>query len=236
MTDRIVLILVKNWGIVMNLFDVLGPVMIGPSSSHTAGAVRLGNLALAILGGSLSEAKVGLHGSFAETYRGHGTDLALAAGLQGWRPDDPRIPDSFAYAAAAGITIQFEMINLGDLAHPNSVFMRLTNREGTYCHVTGASIGGGRVIITEVDDFPLELTGEYPTLLVVHHDRPGAIALVTSILSNQGVNIAQMRVFRKLKGGSALMVVETDQAVGSGEIRAMSALPSIIAIRAINAI
>lgn len=219
----------------MNFFDVIGPVMIGPSSSHTAGAVRLGNLALAILGEPLAEAKIGLHGSFAETYRGHGTDLALVAGLQGWKPDDPRIPDSFQFAAAVGIIIQFETVNLGDLAHPNSVCIRLTGKQGGSCQVTGASIGGGRVVITGVDDFPLELTGEYPTLLVVHHDRPGAISLVTGILSNQGVNIAQMRVFRKLKGGSSLMVVETDQPVGAGEVRAIAALPPIIAIRAISA-
>lgn len=220
----------------MHLFDVIGPVMIGPSSSHTAGAVRLGNLALAILGDSLSEAHVGLHGSFAETYRGHGTDLALAAGLQGWMPDDVRIPNSINYAVAAGITIEFKTVHLGELVHPNSVHIRLTGSNGKTCQVTGASIGGGRVLLTGVDEFPVELTGEYPTLLITHHDRPGAIALVTGILSNQGVNIAQMRVFRKLKGGSALMVLETDQAIGSDEIRAIAALPSITAIRAINAV
>lgn len=220
----------------MNFFDVIGPVMIGPSSSHTAGAVRLGNLALAILGEPLREAKIGLHGSFAETYRGHGTDLALAAGLMGWAPDDERIPDSLRLASADGIGIEFETVNLGDLAHPNSVFMRLIGKNGGNCQVTGASVGGGRVVITGVDEFPLELTGEYPTLLVTHNDRPGAIALVTSILSNQGVNIAQMRVFRKLKGGPALMVVETDQPVGLGETRAIAVLPSIIAVRSISAV
>ena len=236
MAERINLILEIRMGIVMHLFDVIGPIMIGPSSSHTAGAVRLGNLALAILGETIAEANVGLHGSFAETYRGHGTDLALAAGLQGWPPDDARIPEAIDCAAAAGINIQFETVNLGDLAHPNSVFIRMTGIAGKTCQVTGASVGGGRVLITGVDEFPLELTGEYPTVLVTHQDRPGAIALVTGILSNQGVNIAQMRVFRKLKGGSALMVVETDQAVGAGELKAIAALPSVTAVRAIDAV
>lgn len=220
----------------MNFFDVIGPVMIGPSSSHTAGAVRLGNMALAILGQDLQEAKIGLHGSFAETYRGHGTDLALVAGLQGWQPDDQRIPDSFAHASQQGIKYHFYPVQLGELAHPNSVRMELTGKNGETCQVTGASVGGGRVVITNVDGFPLELTGEFPALLVVHQDRPGAIALVTAILSNRGVNIAQMRVFRKLRGGSALMVVETDEAVGDGELKAIAALPPVTAIRSIRAV
>jgi len=218
----------------MNIFDVIGPVMIGPSSSHTAGAVRLGNLALAILGESVKEAVIGLHGSFAQTYKGHGTDLALAAGLQGWATDDARIPTAFEAIHEAGIGISFEKINLGDLAHPNSVKFWLTGINGKTCKVAGASIGGGRVSINNIDDFPVEFSGEFPAILTMHHDRPGTIALVTSILSTHGVNVAQMRVFRKQKGGLAAMIVETDQPVNDTEVEVISKLPHIESVRRIQ--
>jgi len=218
----------------MNIFDVIGPVMIGPSSSHTAGAVRLGDLARAILGEPVKEAVIGLHGSFAQTYRGHGTDFALAAGLQGWATDDARIPKSFEAIHEAEIIITFEAINLGDLAHPNSVKFWLTGINGNTCKVVGASIGGGRVLITNIDDFPVEFSGEFPALLTMHNDRPGAIALVTSILSTHGVNVAQMKVFRKQKGGLAVMIVETDQPVNNVEVEAISKLPHIESVRRIQ--
>ena len=218
----------------MNIFDVIGPVMIGPSSSHTAGAVRLGNLALAILGEPVKEAVIGLHGSFAQTYKGHGTDLALAAGLQGWPTDDARIPKAFESLHEAGITISFQTINLGDLAHPNSVKFWLTGQNGSTCQVVGASIGGGRVSINNIDDFPVEFSGEFPAILTKHNDRPGAIALVTSILSTHGVNVAQMRVFRKQKGGLAAMIVETDQPVSNEEVEVISKLPYIESVRRIQ--
>jgi L-serine dehydratase len=218
----------------MNIFDVIGPVMIGPSSSHTAGAVRLGNLARAILGEPVREAVIGLHGSFAQTYKGHGTDLALAAGIQGWATDDARIPKSFEAVHQAGITISFKIINLGDLAHPNSVEFWLTGTNGNTCKVVGASIGGGRVCISNIDDFPVEFSGEFPAILTMHDDRPGAIALVTSILSTNGVNVAQMRVFRKQKGGLAAMIVETDQPVDDAQVKVISTLPHIESVRRIQ--
>ena len=218
----------------MNIFDVIGPVMIGPSSSHTAGAVRLGNLALAILGEPVKEAVIGLHGSFAQTYKGHGTDLALAAGLQGWATDDARIPKSFDAVRQAGITLAFKIINLGDLAHPNSVKFWLTGVNGHTCLVIGTSIGGGRVSVTNIDDFPVEFSGEFPAIITMHNDRPGAIALVTSILSSHGVNVAQMRVFRKQKGGLAVMIVETDQPVDDAEVEVISKLPHITSVRRIQ--
>jgi L-serine dehydratase len=218
----------------MNIFDVIGPIMIGPSSSHTAGAVRLGNLALAIFGESIAQATIGLHGSFAQTYRGHGTDVALVAGLQGWATDDERIPHAFSIAKQVGMSFVFRMVNLGDLAHPNTVKFWLTGKNGNVCKVTGSSVGGGQVVISEVDDFPLEFTGEFPTILTMHQDQPGAIAMVTSILSTQGVNIAQMRVFRKEKGGMAAMIVETDQPVGADEIEVISKLRHIQVVRCIS--
>jgi len=218
----------------MNIFDVIGPVMIGPSSSHTAGAVRLGKLALAILGEPVKEAVIGLHGSFAKTYKGHGTDLALGAGIQGWATDDARIPKSFEAMKRAGITLSFKEINLGDLAHPNSVKFWLTGITGHTCTVIGSSIGGGRVSITNIDDFPVEFSGEFPAILTMHNDRPGAIALVTSILSTHGVNVAQMRVFRKQKGGLAAMIVETDQPVADAELEVIRKLPHIDSVRRIQ--
>ncbi|SFL31115.1 L-serine ammonia-lyase, iron-sulfur-dependent subunit beta [Pelosinus propionicus] len=218
----------------MNIFDVIGPVMIGPSSSHTAGAVRLGNLALAILGEGVKEAVIGLHGSFAQTYRGHGTDLALSAGLQGWATDDTRIPKSFDSAKEAKFDISFSTINLGDLSHPNSVRFWLTGVNGNKCIVTGASIGGGRVVVTNIDDFPVEFNGDFPAILTMHRDRPGAIALVTSILSTQGVNVAQMKVFRKQKGGLAAMIVETDQPIDDAAFEVIGKLPHIQSVRRIQ--
>ncbi|MZP30114.1 L-serine ammonia-lyase, iron-sulfur-dependent, subunit beta [Heliobacterium undosum] len=218
----------------MNIFDVIGPIMIGPSSSHTAGAVRLGNVARLILGEAVREARIGLHGSFAETHQGHGTDLALVAGLLGWATDDLRIPRSFEFAEAAGLTVAFSEIHLGELAHPNSVRFELTGQEGGRSEVTGASIGGGRVLVTRVDDFPVELTGDFATLLVTHRDRPGVISLVTGVLGHQGINIAQMRVSREQKGARALMVLETDQTVTDEALRAIAALPPVEAARRIQ--
>lgn len=218
----------------MNIFDVIGPVMIGPSSSHTAGAVRLGKLALAILGEPVKEAVIGLHGSFAETYKGHGTDRALAAGLQGWATDDARIPKAFDALQQAGINISFKTINLGDLAHPNSVKFWLTGINGNTCKVVGTSIGGGRVCITNIDDFPVDFSGEFPAILTMHNDRPGAIAFVTNILSTHGVNVAQMKVFRKQKGGLAAMIVETDQPVDDAEFELIGKLPHIESVRRIQ--
>ncbi len=218
----------------MNIFDVIGPVMIGPSSSHTAGAVRLANLALAILDEPVQEAVMGLHGSFAQTYRGHGTDLALVSGLMGWRTDDVRIPQAFEYAQQAEIKFSFKTINLGEGVHPNSVQLWLTGKNGKRCTVIGSSIGAGRVVITEVDDFPLEFHGDFPTILTLHQDKPGVISLVTTILSTQGVNIAQMKVFRKKKGGLAAMILETDQPVGDAELEVVGNIPFVESVRRIN--
>lgn len=218
----------------MNLFDIIGPVMVGPSSSHTAGAVRLGNLALAILGEDVKNAVIELHGSFAQTYRGHGTDLALVAGLLGWAPDDLRIPQSFACAAEAGLEHSFVKADLGDLVHPNTVRFRLTGQKGRQSEITGSSVGGGSVIITNVDGFLLEFTGELTVLLTTHQDKPGVVALVTTLLANQGVNVAAMRLSRQAKGGLAVMVMETDQVIGDEIVTAITAIPQITAVRRIS--
>ena len=167
----------------MNIFDIIGPVMIGPSSSHTAGACRLGLLARGILGQRPAKAEIILHGSFAHTYKGHGTDRALIAGLMGWQPDDARIPDALRIAAEEGMDFSFTPGDLGSMAHPNSVLFRLTDEKGNTCEVVGASIGGGQIMVTNVDGFPVELTGVLPALFVPHRDEPGVIALVSTILA-----------------------------------------------------
>ncbi|MEG1727460.1 MAG: L-serine ammonia-lyase, iron-sulfur-dependent subunit beta [Acidaminococcaceae bacterium] len=218
----------------MNLLDVIGPVMIGPSSSHTAGAVRLGLMAISILGEWPQQAEIDLHGSFAQTYRGHGTDMALLAGLMGWLPDDARIPEAKAFAQEKGLVYSFVKVNLGDLAHPNTVCFNLTGRSGRTCQVTGSSIGGGQVLITEIDGCPVELNGCLPGVLVAHRDRRGVIAIVSSALAAAGINIASMRVFRVKKGGIATMIIECDQKVPAEAIASIQALEAVESVRFIN--
>lgn len=220
----------------MNLIDIIGPVMIGPSSSHTAGAVRLGLLAASILGGQPVQAEINLHGSFAETYQGHGTDMALLAGLMGWTPDDERIPEAEKYAKESGLTYSFKKIDLGNMAHPNTVLFKLTSASGSYCEIIGSSVGGGQVKVTEIDGFPVELTGRLPAILTVHIDTRGVIALVTSTLANAGVNIATMRLFRSNKGGMASMVIECDEAVPQEILNLIGALQQIESVRFIASV
>ncbi len=218
----------------MNIMDIIGPVMIGPSSSHTAGAVRLGILAAGILGDRPVCARIGLHGSFGETYKGHGTDRALLAGLMGWLPDDSRIPDAFSYAEACGLQYVYRKVELGAAAHPNTVLFELRSAKGVTCTVKGASLGGGQVRITEIDGFPVELDGKLPAILTVHKDTRGVIAAVTNILAEAGVNIAAMRVFRSNKGGSASMVIECDQTVEREVIDSLAEVEEIRSVRFIG--
>ena len=144
----------------MNIIDIIGPVMIGPSSSHTAGAVRLGLLAASILGAPPVKAQIDLHGSFAQTYRGHGTDVALLAGLMGWLPDDARIPQARKYAAEAGLAYSFDKVNLGELTHPNTVRFVLEDADQGRCEVIGSSVGGGQVKVSAIDGNEGELKGK----------------------------------------------------------------------------
>lgn len=215
----------------MNIYDVMGPVMVGPSSSHTAGACRLGLLAKSILGGNVKQASIFLHGSFAETYRGHGTDMALLAGLMGWAPDDLRIPEADKYATEAGLEYSYSKLDMGVSTHPNTVLFKLLAQDGSYCELVGSSVGGGQVLVTEIDGFPVELSGKLPALLVMHIDTKGLISLVTSTLANIGVNIATMRMFRHSKGGTAAMIIECDSDVPQGAIGIIKTLPNVEAVR-----
>lgn len=209
-----------------SVFDMLGPIMVGPSSSHTAGAVRLGLMAGKILGANLKEARILLHGSFAETGKGHGTHLALTAGLLGMQPDDTRIRLATRIAEEAKVAVTFENTNLGEV-HPNTVRFFLSGEGGSKVRVTGSSIGGGRIIITEVDEFTVEFMGEYPTLVLLYPDSPGMVAEITKVLAQTGINIAQMRVSREGRGKRALAVIETDQKIEREAIGKIQGIPRV---------
>jgi L-serine dehydratase len=193
----------------IGLFDILGPVMVGPSSSHTAGACRLGLMARAILGRTPGRAQVRLHGSFAATGEGHGTQRALVGGLLGLAPDDLRLRGAFEEAAGVGLDYAFETVDLGDDAHPNTAVLELEAGAETLT-VQGASVGGGRVEITRIDEFPVSLGGDYHTLVLAAQDRPGTIASITSVLAEAGLNLATMRVDRTGRHQEALMTMEVD--------------------------
>ncbi len=218
------------------IFDMLGPIMVGPSSSHTAGAVRLGLMARKILGNNVTKARILLHGSFAETGKGHGTHLALTAGLMGMQPDDERIRFASKLADEAGIPITFEKTHLGEV-HPNSVQFCLSGIGGEKAKITGCSLGGGRILITEVNEFSVEFTGEYPTLVLQYVDSPGMIAEITKVLASARINIAQMRVSREGKGRRALALIETDEKIKEeviGEIGELSKIYSVMFIEPLS--
>lgn len=210
----------------MNVFDILGPVMIGPSSSHTAGADRIGKLARELLGAPPVKAEILLSGSFARTYKGHGTDRALIAGIMGFDPDDIRLREAPRLAAEAGISVT---VSTGDIenAHPNTAKIHLWAADGNEIVVIGSSIGGGNVLVTEVNGMSVSITGQYTTLIVLHEDRPGVIAEVSEVLAAAGVNIADFRVSRKVKGGDAVMTIETDGCCGQDLNRVIARLPGI---------
>ncbi|HSJ08300.1 MAG TPA: L-serine ammonia-lyase, iron-sulfur-dependent subunit beta [Longimicrobiales bacterium] len=195
--------------IFVSLFDILGPVMVGPSSSHTAGACRLGLMARAIFGGQPQHARIALHGSFAKTGEGHGTHRAIVGGLIGLAPDDLRLRQAYDEAKAAGLTWDFEEVDLGDEAHPNTAIFDLVRDDATV-RVRGASIGGGRIEVTEIDEFPVSLSGSYDTLVVLARDEPGTIMTITGLCAAQGINLATMRVDRTGRRKDALMTIESD--------------------------
>ena len=194
----------------MNVFDIIGPIMIGPSSSHTAGAVRLGLMARLLLGSPAVKAHIVLHGSFAQTYKGHGTDRALAAGIMGMQPDDVRIRTSLELAREHGIGIMFECAGSDAGFHPNTAEVILTDTAGKTARVRGASIGGGAIVINEIDGMTVKITGQSPTIVVVHDDIPGMIASVTTLMAQQGLNVYAFDLARNKKGGTAIMSLQVD--------------------------
>jgi len=199
----------------VSLLDIIGPVMVGPSSSHTAGACRLGLLARGLVSGTPHSALLELHGSFARTGEGHGTDKALVAGLLGFRPDDERIRTALQIAEKEGLDYRFEKTTLSDSAHPNTVRMTL-EQGGINATLVGSSLGAGRVLVTEIDGYPVEITGNFHTIALVAEDKTGSIARITGILAEHEINIATLRLTRKQKGGDAFMVIECDDSPGEG--------------------
>lgn len=222
-----------------SIFDIVGPVMVGPSSSHTAGAVRLGNLARAIFGAQPAIARIQLHGSFAATGEGHGTKLALVAGLLGMKPDDHRIVDSFQIAHEQGLYYAFEEVHL-DEVHPNTAVFYLSPAPGAEApdgvdlkplRIEGSSIGGGNVEVTRIQDFAIHATGELPLLVIAHEDQPGVISAVSGILGDTRINIAAMDVSRESRGAHALMLIETDGKPDATAVKRMLKIAQIKSVR-----
>lgn len=192
-----------------SVFDIIGPVMIGPSSSHTAGAVRIGKVVHSIFGEIPDSVTFALFNSFAKTYQGHGTDKALVAGIMGMDTDDPNIKNSLEIAHQRGIKIYWEILKDSNAPHPNTA--KITVKKGNRSmNITGISIGGGNIQVTELNGFSVSLSMNTPTLIVVHQDVPGMIAKVTDSLSKHGINIAQMTVTRESQGQKAIMIIEVD--------------------------
>jgi L-serine dehydratase len=207
----------------VSLLDIIGPVMVGPSSSHTAGACRIGLLGRGLIGGTPHRAVLELHGSFARTGEGHGTDRALVGGLLGFRPDDERLRTALEIAEREGLEYRFEKTSLGDEQHPNTVRMTL-ERGDARATLTGSSIGAGRILVTEIDGFPVEVSGSYHTLVIVADDVRGSIAKITTALAEHSINIATLRLTRKRRGGDAFIVIECDEAPTQEVVQEISAL------------
>ena len=217
----------------MDLFDILGPVMVGPSSSHTAGAVKIGNVAKELLKEEPTEVKILLHGSFADTGKGHGTDKALIAGWLGLKEDDPQIPNSFELAKKREMKFSFHETKMKD-AHPNTAVLFLKGKSGNEIKVQASSTGGGRILINKIDDIDVNFTAEKPTLIVHNLDQPGHVAEVTSMLSHKSVNIATMQLYRDRRGGKAVMVIETDESIPEDSIVWLAHLEGVYRVTYIN--
>lgn len=217
------------------VFDILGPIMIGPSSSHTAGAARLAKVASIIAGGEIIKVEFLLHGSFAQTYKGHGTDKALVAGILNMDPWDENLKRSFDIAAEKGIELKFIETDLGDV-HPNTVKFVITKEDGFITEVTGSSIGGGNILVFNIDGQNVEFTGERPTILTQHRDLPGVISKISSILYEDNINIANMRVYRSGKGKMATMALETDSLISESLMDRIKQVEEIENVKFINPI
>ncbi|WP_077211694.1 L-serine ammonia-lyase, iron-sulfur-dependent subunit beta [Bacillus dakarensis] len=206
-------------------FDIIGPIMIGPSSSHTAGAARIGRIARKLFGRQPKKAEISLYGSFAKTYKGHATDVAIVGGLLDFDTFDERIPQSFTLAKDLGMEVQFK-IEESVTDHPNTVKIHLHD-EKKELELVGVSIGGGMVEITELNSFKFRLSGESPAILVVHNDQFGVISAVSTELAKQQINISHMEVSRKKKGQMAMMVIEVDEKIDEFVLKKLEALPNI---------
>jgi len=211
-----------------SVFDIIGPIMIGPSSSHTAGAARIGKVARSLFRRQPEWVDIHLYGSFAKTYKGHGTDVAIIGGILDFETDDERIIHSIKIAEADGMVIRFlEEDAVPD--HPNTVKIRMGDEKGEM-EMVGISIGGGKIEIIELNGFVLKLSGQHPAILVEHTDKFGAIANVATVLATREINIGHMEVSRKEMGKKALMTIEVDQNIEDTVLDEIEKLPSILAV------
>ncbi len=194
----------------MNIFNIVGPIMIGPSSSHTAGACRIGHVFKRVYGSTPNEVFITFYGSFADTYKGHGTDKAIIGGLLGYQTDDPKIPDSIETANELGIKVHFIESSV-EMPHPNTVLITAMGDNNHETTVLAESVGGGNIIIKEIDGVPVNLDGSTHAIVISHHDQPGVISYVTEILTRMNINVANMIVSRIAKGERANMFLEIDE-------------------------
>ncbi|MRF35473.1 L-serine ammonia-lyase, iron-sulfur-dependent, subunit beta [Staphylococcus sp. KY49P] len=210
------------------VFDIIGPTMVGPSSSHTAGAVRIGLVARDLFNQLPSQVDIYLYGSFMETYKGHGTDVALVGGLLGYDTDDDRIQTSLEAAESAGMKVNFiEMAE--ERSHPNTAIINMRNAEKEIS-VEGVSIGGGKIEVVAINGFNIAISGNYPALLVFHKDTFGTIGKVANILGDSSINVGSMQVSRKEKGDQALMTCELDDAVNKDIIEKIKNVDSVVTV------
>ena len=216
-------------------FDILGPNMIGPSSSHTAGALRIAFVAGRMVERAVS-VKFVLYGSFARTYHGHGTDRALVGGILGYHPDDERIRDSFEHAKDAGLAFSFEENFTDKEIYPNTVDIYVTDKDGSVVSLRGKSIGGGNAVITRLNGVDVELTGNYCTLVVEHVDKKGTLAFVTTVLSAYDLNIGSLRLYRESKGKRAYAIIEVDTNVSNQVVSALKGVESVTNVLVVPAI
>lgn len=219
----------------IGVFDVLGPIMIGPSSSHTAGAARLGKIARTIVNKPIKEVTFLLHGSFKETYKGHGTDRALVAGILGMAPDDARLRDSISIAESQGLELHFTPADLGQV-HPNTVKFLIKDCDDISWEVLGSSIGGGLVKINEINGNKVQITGEYPTIITCHDDIPGTVAKISALFYEQKINIAYMTLVRSQKGKGATMTLEIDSPASDEIIEKINSIEGVNRVIVINSL
>lgn len=213
-----------------SIFDIMGPIMIGPSSSHTAGAARLGKMAYKLSGGDVAQADIYLHGSFAATYRGHGTDKALVAGLLNLSPWDERLRDAFSLAEERGLSYRFIPTDLGDV-HPNTVQFVITGHNGDQSEIMGSSIGGGQVVVSEIDGLRVRFTGERPILITRHADTPGVISAIATLLYERNINIGNMTVNRSRQDHAASMYIEIDSLCQEDLTSRIRQIPGILRVK-----
>ena len=213
----------------MDIFDILGPIMVGPSSSHTAGAARIGNMARTLLGCTPSKAEIHLHGSFAETGVGHGTDRAIVGGLLGMKPDDLRLPFAFEEASKAGLSFTIDTVELRD-AHPNTAVVEVWGENDRHLFMQACSVGGGAIEVHQLDGIDVNFTGDFNTLVIRNQDENGTLAAVTTILSQLHINVGNMSLCRHKRGGDALMVLETDQHIKPNQVDFLRQLPGILSV------